>query len=81
MRSGLAEYTTGARSNQPEARERWSALLDRYDGALVQAAGLLGLAVPDPPPASSGGGRRLTDESRTHLEFALFMAGMRLDPP
>lgn len=81
MRSGMEQYTTGVRSDSPDALERWSALLDRYDAALVQAAVLLDVLVPHPPPHTSAEGRLLTHESRAQLEYALRRTGLRLDPP
>ena len=75
MRAGLQEFESGERAAWPDAGQRRSVLLDRYDAGLVRAAELLGLPVPDPP---AGSGRRLDDADRRSLEDGLRTAGIEL---
>ena len=79
MRSGLEQYRTGHRSGLPDALQRWSRLLDRYDRALVEAAVLLDLRVPNTPSPTAAVRRRLTPDGRRHLEKALSAAGIELE--
>ena len=78
MRFGLEQFSTGDRSTWPDATERRSQLLDRYDAALVVAAEVLGVEAPDPPPRAATEPRRLDDEGRARLEGALRVAGLDL---
>ena len=73
MRAGLEQYTSGHRSSWPDARQRWNALLDRYDAALVEASMLLG--VRGGQPTVPEGGPRLSEDDRAELE-----RGLRPDP-
>lgn len=62
----------------PTLPESVSAVMDRYDRLLIQAAGMLEVAVPDEARSAVDPGL-LTHAGRTALEEGLARAGLALD--
>lgn len=78
MRSGLEQYSYGHRSSWPDAKQRWKALLDRYDAALVEASIMLGQPLSGGQLSASGAVPGLSEEERNALERSLRDAGLDL---
>ena len=79
MRWGIENYRTGVRSSAPEAQERLTVLLGRYDLALMQMAVLLGVASGS--SAFTVTKQQLRDEFRSLLKDDIGDAGVDRTPP